>query len=98
MRFTATGNTAGDGITPYKVTDYEATTVGEFINEVLECYPHDWGSVYVGDGRFLVNSHCEYNEGKLHGEFQKTTLKKKIESVKATGGWSRMDYAIKVKE
>ena len=98
MKFTATGNTAGDGITPYKVTDYEATTVGEFINEVLENYPNDWGDFNVGDGRFLLNPHCEYRDGILLDEFQKTTLKKKIESVKAAGGWSRMDYAIKVKE
>lgn len=59
MKFTATGNTAGDGITPYNVTDYEARTVREFVNEVLESRPNEWGEISVVDGQCINNPSYE---------------------------------------
>lgn len=36
MKFTAIGRTMGDETTPFSVSDYNAKTIVEFINEVLE--------------------------------------------------------------
>ena len=97
MRFTVIGNTAGDCTTPYLVTEYEARTVREFINEVLESRPNEWGEISVVDGQCINNPSYEYKHGRLMGEFQKSILKREIDEVKASGGWSRMDYIIVVR-
>ena len=98
MRFTPTGNTAGDCSTPYSVTEYESRTVGEFINEVLESRPNEWGEFSIIEDSYFIRHSCEYKSGRLLGEFQKSVLKKEIECVNASGGWSNMDYRITVKK
>lgn len=98
MKFTVIGNTAGDSATHYMVSDYEARNVGDLINEILECHPNELGNIYVDDGLHLNSACCEYKHGHLLGEFQKFVLKKEIDVVKATVGWSNMDYEIIVKK
>lgn len=97
MRFTVAGETRGNGTTPYMVTDYEARTVREFVNEVLESRPNEWGEISVVDGQCINNPSYEYKHGRLMGEFQKSILNREIDEVKASGGWSRMDYIIVVR-
>jgi hypothetical protein len=43
MKLTAIGRTMGDETTPFIVTDYQAKTVAEFVNEVLKEEPKEWG-------------------------------------------------------
>jgi len=95
MRFTQIGRTAGDETSPYKVTDYEAKTVGEFIQEVLKERPGEWGYISVNRHFYQDGStSCEYKHGVLLNELPKEMLGIKINEVSASGGWSRMDYTI----
>ena len=91
MRFIQTHATGSDETAPFDIMDYKAKTVGEFIDEVLKERPNEWGYFDVyGFGR------CEYRSGKLLSELSDDKLRYRIKSVKAAGGWSRMDYRITV--
>lgn len=100
MTFTQIGRTMGDETTPYKVTDYSANTIIEFINEVLEEKPREWGyfEINTKDGGILGCQRIEYDEGELKEEIPDEWQYVFIESVEAVGGWSRMDYYITTKE
>ena len=95
MKFTQLHATGSDETAPYSVTEFKAKTVGEFINEVLESYKGDWGDFYVSNPNF--RAHCEYRYGKIVSPISDNANEYEIESVTSSGGWSRMDYFIKVK-
>ena len=99
MKFTETGRTSSDETTPYSVTEYESTTVREFIEEVLKEKPNEWGyiQVYQREQGWIMSPHvCEY----LHGEIVKSEhpelLDLEIHHIDARGGWSYMCYMIYV--
>ena len=97
MKFTQTGRVRGDETAPYDVTDYKAKTVSEFMTEVLEGRPHEWGYICV-DGWWFDHPYVEYKDGSLiAGEIPAELMLNGIERVKAEGGWSRMDYCITTK-
>ena len=101
MKFTQAGRTRGDETTPYSVSDYESTTVGEFINEVLKKRPNEWGyiQVYHKDAGFLFSPQvCEYSDGKIVKSDHPELLDRKIQKIDACGGWTRMDYMVFVEE
>ena len=86
----------GDETTPYLVTDYEAKTIVEFINEVLE-NKSEWGYIAVKDiskTMFCWNSRIEYRYGKLLNEIPDSWKQLNIKKIIACGGWTRMDYLI----
>ena len=62
MHFIQTGRTGSDETTPYKVTEYQATTVLAFINEVLSERPNEWGRITViaKDKGWLCSPSVEY--------------------------------------
>ena len=98
MRITKTGPVSGDETAPYSVSDYRAKTIVEFVNEVLEQNPKEWGYIEVkdesvGDG-FHWNASIEYRYGQLLNEVPDIWQYREIGSVTAEGGWSRMDYLI----
>lgn len=95
MKFTSIGQTSGDETTPYFVEDYKATTIGEFINEVLNEFPDEWG-YFSFNGSFVANpNRCEYRYGKLITNFPNADiLNEPIYYITSRGGWSRMDYEI----
>lgn len=101
MRFIKTGPTRGDETAPYNVTDYQAKTVVEFIHEMLEQNPNEWGYIEVKDepagNGFHWNTRIEYRYGKLLNEISDTWQSREIDKVDASGGWSRMDYFITTK-
>ena len=101
MKFNQIGKESGDCTAPYSVEDFNAKTVGEFINEILKEQPHEWGYIGIKNGLsdFCVfgSPKCEYRYGKLIYEFPNEWLNRTIESVTSSGGWSRMDYLITVK-
>ena len=95
MTFTEIGKTAGDDTTPYKITDYKAKTVGEFVEEVLTERPNEWGYISVNKHFYQSgNTSCEYADGLLKTELPKEVLDIEIKEIMACGGWSRMDYTI----
>ena len=96
MFFTKIGQTWHDETTPYIVTGQKARTVRDFINEVLNERPDEWGYISVGkhffqSGAIVV---AEYRYGKLVSESDGFALDVKINAIMALGGWSRMDYTI----
>lgn len=86
----------GDETTPYKVTEYKAKTIVEFVKEVLE-HKHEWGYISVKDiskTMFRWNSRIEYRYGKLLNEIPDSWKQLNIKEITAYGGWTRMDYRI----
>ena len=97
MKFNHVAGPFGDCTSRYNVIDFPQT-VREFVYEVLKD-PKEWG--YIGirnsDLPFKVfgNPNIEYAYGKLKAEnFSDEWLNRKIVSVRASGGWSRMDYLL----
>ena len=96
MKFTQIGKTMGDETTPYEVTGQKSRTVREFIEEVLEEKPNEWGYISVG-GHFFQprkKGSCEYRYGRLLSEMPEELLDVEIREILAFGGWTRMDYTI----
>ena len=96
MKFTVKGRTMGDETTPFEVTEYKSKTVVEFIAEVLELRPDEWGYIAVRNGRqnFLSSRKIEYRCGELMEGIPEEWQIRKIVKIDACGGWSRMDYLI----
>lgn len=92
MKFHQTAPTGGDCTAPYDVTDYQSKTAAEFVNEVLETQPDEWGYIELSSGKSI-----EYKHGVLLNEVPDRWKDIKIDHVKAAGGWSRMDYLIYAK-
>lgn len=98
MLFTQIGKEAGDCTAPYSVTDYKALTVEDFITEVLTERPKEWGYISVDKPFYVTEETCEYRHGGcLYNRIPQEILAKRIKSVEASGGWSRMDYVINTK-
>ena len=96
MEFRQIGKTRGDETTPYEVTGYKSQKVSELVDEILQEHPEEWGYISVGEGWFFNLPHCEYEYGKLLDVLPADVLLKHVVSVSAEGGWTRMDYYIKV--
>ena len=87
---TISGLIGGDETRPYHVTDFRAKTIVEFINEVLETMPKEWGYFRVKGSIFLV----EYRYGEMLSDIPDEWEYREIDKVESSGGWSRMDYTI----
>lgn len=87
---------AGDCTCGYRIELDKEYTVGEFINAVLSEKNKEWGSIGIYDGRSIFGSPgCQYEYGTLTTDnLPEDTLNATINSVSASGGWSRMDYLI----
>lgn len=95
MRFVETGGPYGDQMCSYDVMDYKATTVEDFIREVLIERPDEWGVFEVINKKLPFYPRYGYQNGefgffKLHTDIYNATVIK----VTAHGGWSNMDYTI----
>ncbi len=87
----------GDETAGYEVILTKEYTVRSFVNELLTERKGEWGHVGVDDGSSIFGSpNLEYKWGKLLSELPKEILDKKIISATASGGWSRMDYKLKL--
>ena len=96
FNFKCVGETGGDCITPYKLVFDKPITVKEFIDEVLK--REEWG--YIGiykPGTIFGDPCCEYKKAKLLNHLPKEILNKPIASANASGGWTRMDYILNLK-
>lgn len=88
------GCEGGDCTRPYKVILDRAYTVRTFIETVLNERGNEWGDIIINNA--YGKPSIEYRYGKLQNELKKSVLDKPVISVKASGGWTRMDYVIKV--
>lgn len=84
---------------PYEVTVSLPMTVGEFISELLETYPDEWGyiGIYNKKEEIFGYPRCEYKYGKLLSALPEEYIDRQIESVSGSGGWSASDYILHVK-
>ncbi len=97
FKFIQTGKTAGDETTPYAVFLNEECSVGEFIDCVLK--RKEWG--YIGiksHGHIFGSPNCEYRKDEIvRTDFTEEYLTRKVATVSAFGGWTRMDYLLTLK-
>ena len=77
----------GDCTAPYDVEDYHEK-IADFVAEALS-FKGEWGCFEIDGFNF------EYRYGELLELIPTAVLGKKIVSVKASGGWTKMDYYIK---
>ena len=91
MRRIVTGRTGGDDMAPYSIYDYKAITVSDFVTEVLAEEPNEWGRIEV-DGFGSI----KYRDGKLLSEIPESWKHLTVVKLTGYGGWSCMDYRIKV--
>lgn len=92
------GREFSDCTAPYDVVLDKEYTVNEFVQTVLT-REKEWG--YIGvycKGAIFGKPTCEYKYGKLLYALPDDILNKRIVSVKAHGGWSRMDYLLWIEE
>ena len=97
MRFIQTHSMGSDCTAPYDVVDYQAKTVVEFINEMLQQCKSDWGDIDVWVDNRPLPGCVDYKRGELLGEIPDAWQYKEVTKVIAAGGWGRMDYRIYVK-
>ena len=72
-------------------------TVGEFVQSVLTNEPEEWGYIGIYDGKSIFGDPCcSYKYGKILSKLPENVMDKVILSANASGGWSRMDYILKI--
>lgn len=100
MTFIQTSEIFGDCTTNYDVKLNKTHTVSEFINLVLVERKGEWGKfeIYDPDVSWLDYEQYEYRYGVLNDAIPKDLLEKKIISIEAHGGWTRMDYLLKLEK
>lgn len=87
-----THNYGSDCTAPYDI-ETDCKTVGEFVDEVLQKYTNEWGDFKI-EGTYC---YYEYKHGKLLDEIPQNERSLQIKEIKAAGGYSNMDYFIKIK-
>jgi hypothetical protein len=100
ITFERTGGPYGDETSSYKVSS-PATTVGEFIEQVLNNTPA-WGEIVIRHDSRLVNRICvcAYNYGAVERKASNydAYCAARIKSITASGAWSMMNYSIRVED
>ena len=93
------GKGYSDDTFQYIVTISRPMTVGEFIEEWLREQPSEWGYFGIYDGESVFgNPKCEYRQGRLTTAPLPTKyLNTEIDIVLGSGGWSRSDFAFKIR-
>lgn len=94
---TMAGSERGDCTAPYLVKLDKEYTVEELVQQILTQYDDEWG--YIGierPGTSFGDPNCQYNYGQLRNRLPESVLSKKVRSVRADGGWSRMDWYIRL--
>ena len=98
IKFMQTSEVFGDCTANYDVKLNKPHTVGEFINLVLIERKGEWGKfeIYNPDVSWLDYERYEYRYGILKDAILKEIHEKKIISIEAHGGWTQMDYLLKL--
>lgn len=96
MNFIQVGRTMGDETTPYEVTGYKSKTPAEFVKEILQERPDEWGDIRVKENSVSIFSvpHIDYRRGELLHEIPEEWHNQEIKKVDACGGWGYMAYVI----
>lgn len=96
FRLIQSGPVGADSTAKYEVILDKEYTVRTFIKEV-RTRKEEWGYIGIDNGIAVFGApFCEYSHGKLLSRMQKEVLDKTVISVKADGGYTRMDYLLKI--
>lgn len=98
LTFNQTAPAGGDATAPYSVSLNRECTLGEFIDCVLK--REEWGYIGIKSRKdiFFGSPKCEYKYDKIVStEFTDAYLARKVKTVFASGGWTRMDYILTLK-
>lgn len=100
IKFIQTSEEFGDCSANYDVKLNKSHTVGEFVNWVLVERKGEWGrfEIYNPNVSWLNYGRYEYRYGIMNDVIPKNLLEKKIISITAHGGWTRMDYLLKLEQ
>lgn len=101
LKFIQTGKTGSDCTCPYSVTSDTPLTVAELIQQILA--RKEWGYInfYYGKIKWgTAISKVEYDNTQLSNANENFTniQKNLVVKISASGGWSRMDYDVLIKE
>lgn len=92
----------GDCTCGYDIKFDREYTVKDFIDHVLSERTNERGHIGIYNPTCFVGKHyghpnVEYRYGKIIDDnFADDILSKQIKSASSSGGWSRMDYVLKV--
>lgn len=86
MNFEQVTPRGGDETAGYDVTLDDDYTIGEVIDDILKG-TREWGDIHYADV-WLEYSHGKLTKGTRNLEKEKI----KVNKLRASGGWSRMDY------
>lgn len=97
------GSEGGDCTAPYNVKLDQEYTLKKFINAVLTSRSNEWGNICI------AKRNCSwYNYPKIEYRYGKIVdlscpdfydiCDRKVKEVSASGGWTRMDYTIKLEK
>lgn len=92
LKFTQASPIAGDETALYNVEPNRQCTLGDIVDYAVR-NTREWGYIDT-----LVFGSVEYRYGNLlDGNFADDLLIREVEKLTAHGGWSRMDYRVKLK-
>ena len=88
----------GDCTSNYNISLDKEYTVKEFIDTVLIEKKNEWGFFKILTDNNLIDgvASYEYKYGKLVGNINEKYLNNKIIGANCSGGWSAMDYFIRI--
>lgn len=89
------GPTCGDCTASYDVFLHQDYTLQKFMDDVVSQYPDEWGNFCITDKDGL-SIDIEYSHGIINKGYPDCLIKCPVISVNASGGWSKMDYNIKI--
>lgn len=93
LNFTQTRRTGSDETASYDIKPNRQCTLCDFVEHVMQ-RTGEWGDIIV-----LGHRRIEYRWGKLLDDnFPDDLLNREIETITGNGGWSNMDYHIKLKD
>lgn len=97
LTFIAKGPERGDASRAYRVTFDKPCTVESFIDSIFTQEPVfcRWGYIklFANENSLYPADVCEYSRGAIVGEvLDPALLKLNVVSVRADGGWGRMDF------
>ena len=96
LKFEILAPAGSDCTAPYKVTLNRQCTLQELIDCILADYSGMWGDVGVGGWPFDGRK-AEYRYGKIiESNLTEADLNSTIKSIKASCGWSRVNYYVEI--
>ena len=97
IKFKQVSKVYGDCTADYEVVLDKQYTVREFVSYVLS-QKGEWGTIqiYDPDKSWLDYDRYEYRYGNLNNYIPNEIMEKKIAFINSRGGWTAMDYVLKL--